>query len=149
MFTTTLRAAAAHVHTSIRAIDWHEVTATVADGLRILWAAAQLLATALTLIAEIAYEHRQQIRHALLATIAASYVAGQWARFQAARTYRAGISCRLQLLALTDRAATLTTIQPVPALAPITASLQASREALERLVRRLYPGKGAALRCSA
>lgn len=139
MSTTTIRAAAAHVHTALRAIDWQEVAAIVADGLRILWAAAQILTAALMLAAEIAYEHRQQIRHALVTAAAATYWAGAWTRLQAERTYRAGIWCRLQLLVLTDRAAVLTTAQPVPAVAPITACIQASREALERLVARLYP----------
>ena len=47
--------------------------------------------------------------------------------------------CRQQLLELSDQAARLTAAQPLPIVAPITASIEALREALELLVRRLYP----------
>lgn len=51
----------------------------------------------------------------------------------------AGRWCRQQLLELSDQAARLTAAQPLPIVAPITASIEALREALELLVRRLYP----------
>ena len=78
------------------------------------------------------WRHRQQIAAALVRAIAATIVAGQ-------ATYAAGRWCRLQLLALSDQAAVLTAGQPLPAVAPITAGLAALREALERLIARLYP----------
>lgn len=139
MTTTTFRAAAARVRSVAAAIDWQEVAAIVGDGIRILWAAIELLAAALVLTAETIYEHRAQIRSGLVAAVAATYLTGVRARRAAERCYHAGCWCRLQLLALSDRAASLTTAQPVPALAPITAGVQASREALERMLSRLYP----------
>ena len=78
------------------------------------------------------WNHRQQIAAALIRFIAAMVVAGQ-------ATYAAGRWCRQQLLELSDQAAALTTAQPLPAVAPITASIEALRAALERLVTRLYP----------
>jgi hypothetical protein len=54
-------------------------------------------------------------------------------------TYQAGKWTRRQLLALTDRSAALVSRQPLTALAPITATLAAAREALARLIARLYP----------
>lgn len=139
MTTTTFRAAAARVRSVAAAIDWQEVAAIVGDGIRILWAAIELLAAALVLTAETIYEHRAQIRSGLVAAVAATYLAGVRARRMAERCYHAGCWCRLQLMALSDRAASLTTAQPVPALAPITAGVQASREALGLLVAKLYP----------
>lgn len=78
------------------------------------------------------WTHRQQIKQATIRIIAALVVAAQF-------TYRAGRWTRRQLLALSDRAAALTAEQPLPALAPIVASIEALREALARLIARLYP----------
>ena len=139
MTTTTLRAAAAHVRTALAAIDWQEAMDITADGLRILWGALELLAALLVMAAEITYEHRAQIRAALIRAAAATYLAGTWTRRQAVRTYEAGQWARLQLEAISGRSTALLPAQPVPALAPITATITAAREALERLVSRLYP----------
>jgi hypothetical protein len=55
-------------------------------------------------------------------------------------TYAAGCLCRAELETLSARSAELVHAQPMPTLAPILAPLVALREALERLVTRLYPG---------
>ena len=78
------------------------------------------------------WRHRKQIAAALIAAIAALVVAAR-------ATHTAGRWCRQQLLELSDQAARLTAGQPLPIVAPITASIEALREALELLVRRLYP----------
>lgn len=135
MTTTTLRAALAHV----RALPWGNYRIRAIAGLQLCWAVAQLLVLAIALAGQTIYAHRAQIRAALVAAVAAVVVAGQWTRLQAERTYRAGAWCRLQLEALSTRSAALLPQQPLAPLAPITASLQAAREALEQLVRRLYP----------
>jgi predicted outer membrane lipoprotein len=109
-------------------------TIRAAAGLRACWLAAQLLAAAAAILAAIAYEHRQQIRAALVAAVAATYVAGQWTRYQAVRLYRAGGWCRLQLLALSDRATALLPQQPIAAAAPITACLAAIGETLQHVL---------------
>ena len=119
------------VRAAIAAINWREALAITADGIRIICAAAQLLLTALVLLAEIAYEHRDQIRGVAISAIASTYVAGAWTRHQAARLYRAGGYCRLQLLALSDRATALLPQQPISAAAPITACLAAIGESLQ------------------
>jgi hypothetical protein len=118
---TTLRIAAL----VLRSIDW----ATVG---RRCWLAARLIATGLVLLVEIAWEHRARIRAALVTAIAAVIVAAQL-------THEAGRWTRRAVEALNARSAALLPKQAVPALAPITATLAAAREALERLVRRLYP----------
>ena len=125
MTTTTLRAAAARVHAAFALINWQEVAGIIADGLRILWAIAQLITTALVLTAETIYEHRAAIRAGLVAAIA--------------RTYVAGIATRRVIDAISSRSVALLPRQPLASVAPITATLAAAREALERLVRRLYP----------
>ena len=93
---------------------------------------ARLLFTLLVLLAEIAWEHRQQIRQALVTAIAAVIVAAQL-------TLEAGRWTRCTIDAISGRTVALLPQQPVAAVAPITACLTALREALERLVRRLYP----------
>lgn len=116
----------------LRSIDWAAVGRRAANGLRLCWAAAQLITTALVLLAEIAWEHRQQIRAALVTAIAAVIVAAQL-------IHEAGCWTRCAVEALSNRSAALLPQQPLQLLAPITATLAAAREALERLVRRLYP----------
>lgn len=113
-------------------IDWAAVA-------RRCWITVQLITTALVLLAEIAWEHRAQIRQALVTAIAATYLAGQWTRQQAERTLRAGAWTRLQLERFSGRTVALLPQQPIQALAPITATMAAAREALERLIARLYP----------
>lgn len=122
MNTTTLRAALARV-------DW---SARAAAGLQLTWLVAQLIAAAAVFACRWLHAHRQQIRAALVATIAAVITAAQL-------TYAAGCHARRWLEATSARSAALVAAQPLPAVAPITASLQALREALERWVKRLYP----------
>lgn len=116
----------------LRSIDWEAVGRRAGNGLRLCWAVAQLIGTALVLLGEIAWEHRQQIRAALVTAIAAVIVAAQL-------THEAGCWTRRAIEALNARSAVLLPQQPLQPLAPITATLAAAREALERLVRRLYP----------
>lgn len=109
----------------LRSIPW----ATVG---RRCWIAAQLVTAAVVLLAEIAWEHRAQIRAALVTAIAAVIVAAQL-------TIEAGRWTRHTVEAISSRSVVLLPQQPLAALAPITATMQAAREALEQLVRRLYP----------
>lgn len=78
------------------------------------------------------WAHRQQARDAALLTLLAAMAAAAW-------TYRAGIWTRRAIHDLSQRSCALLPQQPLPAVAPITATLQAAREALARLVARLYP----------
>lgn len=122
-----------HITTLVlRSIDWAAVGRRTANGLRTCWVAARLIGTALVLLGEITWEHRQQIRQALVTAIAAAIVAAQL-------THEAGRWCRHQLDRISGRAVALLPHQPLVAVAPITACVAALREALERLVRRLYP----------
>lgn len=109
----------------VAAIDWRAVGDRTARALELAWTVAQLLLTAAVLVGEVIWEHRAQIRQALVTAIAATYLAGQWTR--------------LQLERLSGRTVALLPQQPIDALAPITATLAAAREALERLIARLYP----------
>ena len=96
--------------------------------------ATVIAATGLLLIAAArwAWRHRQQIAAVVVRCLVALVVAAQ-------ATHAAGRWCRAALLELSDQAARLTAAQPLPAVAPITASIEALRAALERLVTRLYP----------
>jgi hypothetical protein len=78
------------------------------------------------------WAHRQQARDAVLLTLLATMAAAAWC-------YRAGRATRRAVDAISRRSCALLPQQPVPAVAPISATLQAAREALERLVVRLYP----------
>lgn len=78
------------------------------------------------------WAHRQQARDAALLTLLATMAAAAWC-------YRAGRTTRRVVDAISRRSCTLLPQQPLPAVAPITATLAAAREALERLVVRLYP----------
>jgi hypothetical protein len=65
------------------------------------------------------WRHRQQIGAALITAAAATYAAGAW--------------CRQQIEALATDSARLLPAQPVAALAPITATLAAAWELVDRL----------------
>lgn len=112
MTTTTFRAVVARV----RSVDWAAVAARTANGARLCWAAIELLAAVLMLTAETIYEHHEQIRDALVAAVAAIWVATE-------ATYWAGGWLRRAVDRVAESAAAKVHEQPVPALAPITAGL--------------------------
>lgn len=130
--TTTIRSLLSRLLIALRAIDWVAVGRRAVAGLALCWAVAQLLFLLGSVAVDYAWQHRQQIRSAVVHAIA-------WLIVAAELTYRAGQWTRQQLLALTDRSAALVSRQPLTALAPITATLAAAREALARLIARLYP----------
>ena len=78
------------------------------------------------------WAHRQQARDAALLTLFATLAATSWC-------YRAGRATRRAVDTISRRSCALLPEQPLAAVAPITATLAAAREALERLVVRLYP----------
>lgn len=82
-------------------------------------------------LAQWIWAHRREILDGIARAIAATYDAGRWCRAQVE-------AARALLLATSERAASLVDAQPVPALAPISANLQALRELLEAWVSRLY-----------
>lgn len=122
------------------------MTTTTAQALRAITAAARFAYShrhqALNAIARVllaieaaarwCWAHRQEARDAALLTILALLAAAAW-------TYRAGVATRRAIDAISRHSCALLPHQPVPALAPITATLAAAREALARLVARLYP----------
>ena len=129
------------------------MTTTAATALQILRA----IATGTAAAARFAYAHRRQVLNAIARVLLAIEAAARWcwARRQQARDaalltllatlaaaawcYRAGRATRQALHSISERSCALLPHQPVPAVAPITATLAAAREALERLVVRLYP----------
>jgi hypothetical protein len=117
---------------ALRAIDWATIGRRLDRAIAITITAAELLLMLTALAIETVYEHRQQIRAALVRAVAALIVAAHL-------TYRAGRATRQVLHTISERSCAVLPQQPVPAVAPITATLAAAREALERLVVRLYP----------
>jgi hypothetical protein len=109
-----------------------------AAGLRLCWAVAQLLTMAAVMLADLAWEHRQELRQAAVAAVAATITAAEFA-------YRAGQAARRWLEQLADASATLTAAMPAcvapvaPLAGPALATLETLRQALARLVARLYP----------
>jgi hypothetical protein len=75
-------------------------------------------------LAQWIWAHRREIADTTARAILRTYAAGRWTR--------------ALLEATSERAAALVDAQPVPALAPISANLQALRELLELWVSRLY-----------
>jgi hypothetical protein len=104
-------------------------TTTVLRTLRTICTVAGL---ALLATARFIWAHRAEIRAALVRTLAAFIVATELA-------YRAGCWTRRTVEAVNQRSAALLPQQPLPAVAPITATVEAAREALARLIARLYP----------
>lgn len=82
-------------------------------------------------LAQWIWANRREILDGIARAILATYAAGRWTRSQLEAS-------RALLVATSDRAAALVDAQPVPALAPISANLQALRELLEAWVSRLY-----------
>ena len=82
-------------------------------------------------LAQWIWAHRREILDGIARAILVTYAAGRWTRSQLE-------AARALLMATSDRAAALVNAQPVPALAPISANIQALRELLEAWVSRLY-----------
>ena len=110
--------------------------------------AIALVITGLLLIraGQFIWAHRREIRDAAIAAYAALRLAAEWAwerraavRAAALAVYAAGGVARVELEAISTRAAELVHGQPLPALAPIVAPILALREALERLVAAIFP----------
>ena len=116
---------------ALRAIDWATIGRRLDRAIAVTITAAELLLMLAALTIETIYEHRQQIRAALVHAIAVLIVAAQL-------TYRAGRWTCHALHTISERSAAVIPQQPLAAVAPITATLQAAREALERLIARLY-----------
>jgi hypothetical protein len=92
------------------------------------------------------WAHRREIRDAAITAYAAIRLAAEWVwerraavRAAALAVYTAGGEVRVELEAVSARAAELVHSQPLPALAPIVAPVLALREALQRLVVATYP----------
>ncbi len=126
------------MNTTTTTINWSAVGARAAAGMRICWAVAQLAAMAAVLLADLIWEHRREIKAAAVAAVAAVILAAE-------ATYEAGRATRRWLEQLADASATLTAAMPAP-LAPVApvagpalATLESLRQALARLVARLYP----------
>lgn len=113
-------------------IHWHVVAQRIANGLKFCWITARLLLELLSMTRDITWEHRAEIRRALIAAAAAIWLAAEL-------TYCAGRWTRQQIQVVSEMTVDLLPRQPIPAVAPITATLQAARAQLEALVRRLYP----------
>ena len=103
---------------------------TARQALRIARAICITTGLALLVAGRFIWQHRAEIRAAIVAAIAATYVAGAATRHAVDH--------------LSRRSCTLLQAQPLPAVAPITATLQAAREALARLIARLYREPAAA-----
>lgn len=129
MTKTEIKAVTGQIIRTIRALPWGELCNRTAALLRACWVAAQLLLTAVALAWDVAYEHRREIRDeirdALVLAIACLVVATE-------RTIRAGHWTRQQIDRLGQLGAVVLQLEPMQALV-------AAREALERLIRRLYP----------
>jgi hypothetical protein len=105
---------------------------TTTTVLRTLRTICTVTGLALLAAARFLWAHRAEIRAALVRVAAALILAAQLA-------YEAGCWTRRTVEAVSQRSVALLPQQALPAVAPITATLQAAREALARLVARLYP----------
>lgn len=87
MTKTKIQGTIAQIIRTIGALPWGEFCDRTANGLRACWVAAELLLAFGAIAWQVAYEHRQQIRSALVHLIAALVVAS-------VVTYRAGRRAR-------------------------------------------------------
>ena len=120
---TTIQAAFRSAALALQSIDW----ALVGRRCRL---AALWIAAVLVVLGRLIWKHRHEIRSAVVGAVDAAIGAVIAA---VEHTYQAGCWTRCAVLALTSQ-------QSLQRLAPITNALAAAREALERLVRHLYPG---------
>ena len=130
---------------------------TALQALRILRAICTATGLALLAAGRYVYAHRVEILDTIARVIFAIEAAARWCWCRrhhvaeaalltllatlaaAGTTYRAGQATRHAIHQLSQRSCQLLPAQPLPALAPITATIKAAREALARLVARLYP----------
>lgn len=75
------------VLSTLKSIDWAAVAARLGAAARVTWVAAQLMAMVTVMLAEVAYERRQQIRNGAVMAVAMTVVAAE-------RTFQAGQATR-------------------------------------------------------
>lgn len=146
MTKTKTLAALARVRAILSLIDWQEALSITAHGLRILWAAVQLVTAALVLAGTICWEHRREIRDNLVAIAAGWYVAALWTRHAGAWTRQQLERCS-EALGRAYAAVVTAPARPIPGLAGLSPRqlrelldrVRLAREALARLIARLYP----------
>lgn len=144
---TTLPAPAPAGHLTATAerlqrVNWAAVAQRTRAGISLCWAVAQLLGMVAVLLSDLVWEHRQEIRQAAVAALAATIAAAEF-------TYRAGRATRRWLDQLADASATMTAVIPAqlapiaPVLGPLAAlSTQvqpAATIARQLLDQGLYP----------
>lgn len=105
---------------ALRAIDWETVGNRAGVAARTAWTVAQLLAMLTVMVAEAAYENRQQIRDAAVKAVAATIVTAE-------AVYNAGTSTRNWVERMNDSSAVALKEMPeqLSAVAPITAPVVA------------------------
>lgn len=105
---------------ALKSVDWQALSARMGAGLAAAWVAAQLLAMACVMVAEMAYENRQQIRDTAVKAVAAFIVTAE-------EVMKAGQATRNWVERMNDSSAEILKEMPeqLNAVAPISAPVMA------------------------
>lgn len=122
----------------ISSIDWNDVKNKTATAIRYTIIMAELAIAFALIIAEYVYNNRDNIKNAIVKTIAMTYIAGVYTRMQYNKLCNLIEFIYNQVLLISDKSSTIIKDQPIVILAPITSVMVTVYQYISLIIRNVY-----------
>lgn len=122
----------------ISSIDWNDVKNKTAAAIRCTIIMTELAIAFALIIAEYVYNNRDNIKNAIVKTIAMTYIAGVYTRMQYNKLCNLIEFIYNQVLLISDKSSTIIKDQPIVILAPITSVIVTVYQYISLIIRNVY-----------
>lgn len=122
----------------ISSIDWNDVKNKTATAIRYTIIMTELAVAFALIIAEYVYNNRDNIKNAIVKTIAMTYIAGVYTRMQYNKLCNLIEFIYNQVLLISDKSSTIIKDQPIVILAPITSVIVTVYQYISLIIRNVY-----------
>ena len=122
----------------ISSIDWNDVKNKTATAIRFTIIMTELAIAFALIIAEYVYNNRDNIKNAIVKTIAMTYIAGVYTRMQYNKLCNLIEFIYNQVLLISDKSSTIIKDQPIVILAPITSVIVTVYQYISLIIRNVY-----------
>lgn len=122
----------------ISSIDWNDVKNKTATAIRYTIIMTELAVAFALIIAEYVYNNRDNIKNAIVKTIAITYIAGVYTRMQYNKLCNLIEFIYNQVLLISDKSSTIIKDQPIVILAPITSVIVTVYQYISLIIRNVY-----------
>lgn len=122
----------------ISSIDWNDVKNKTATAIRYTIIMTELAVAFALIIAEYVYNNRDNIKNAIVKTIAMTYIAGVYTRMQYNKLCNLIEFIYNQVLLISDKSSTIIKDQPIVILAPITSVMVTVYQYISLIIRNVY-----------